>query len=81
MFDDTLDSSWGERSRRGITTLTSFGLQALAVGALLILPLFRPTGFPLLRPLSTPVSLGQPTAEAPVARPRSSLNTVPASSA
>ena len=32
MFDDTLDSSWDERSRRGLTTLTSFGLQALAVG-------------------------------------------------
>jgi hypothetical protein len=44
MFDDTLNSSWDERSRRGLTTLTSFGLQALAVGLLLVLPLLRPTG-------------------------------------
>ena len=65
MFDDTLDSSWDKRSRRGMTTLTSFGLQALAVGVLLVLPLLRPAGLPLFRPLSTPVSLGRPLGEAP----------------
>src|SRR5258708_28523760 len=59
MFDDTLDSSWDERSRRGMTTLTSFGLQALAVGVLLVLPLLRPAGLPLLRQISTPVSMGR----------------------
>ena len=36
MFDDTLNSSWDDRSRHGLTTLTSFGLQALAVGVLLV---------------------------------------------
>ena len=46
MFNDTLNSSWDERSRRGLTTLTSFGLQALAVGVLLVLPLLRPTACP-----------------------------------
>jgi protein TonB len=68
MFDNTLNSSWDERSRRGLTALTSFGLQALAVGFLLILPLFRPTGLPSLRPLSTPVSVGESLAEAPAVR-------------
>src|ERR1700678_863351 len=63
MFDDTLNSSWDERSRRGFTTLASFGLQALAVGALLVLPLLRLPGLPLLRPLATPVSMGQPQVE------------------
>jgi protein TonB len=63
MFADTLNSSWAERSRRGWTTLTSFGLQALVAGALLLLPLLRPTGLPLFRQLSTPVSLGQPLGE------------------
>ena len=29
MFTSTLNSSWDERSRRGLTTLTSFGVQAL----------------------------------------------------
>ena len=35
MFSDMLDSSWSERVRRGWTTLTSFGLQALVVGVVL----------------------------------------------
>jgi protein TonB len=68
MFDDTLNSSWDQRSRRGLTALTSFGLQALAVGGLLILPLLRPPGLPMLRQLSTPVSLGEPLAAPPTAR-------------
>jgi periplasmic protein TonB len=75
MFDDTLSSSWDERSRRGLTTLTSLGLQVLAVGVLLVLPLLRPAGSPLLRPLSTPVSMGQPLAEAPAARAHAGANT------
>jgi protein TonB len=74
MFDDALNSSWNERSRRGFTTLTSFGLQALAVGALLVLPLLRPAALPLLRRLATPVSVGQPN-EAPTVRPHAGTNT------
>lgn len=60
---DHTTSSWDERSRRGLTALTSFGLQALAVGVLLILPLLRPQGLPLFRQLSTPVSLAPPPGE------------------
>ena len=74
MFTTTLNSSWDERSRRGWTTLTSFGAQALVGGVLLILPLLRPAGLPSLRPLSTPVSLGQPTAEPVANTVRSSGN-------
>jgi protein TonB len=68
MFTSTLNSSWDERSRRGLTTLSSFGIQALVGGVLLLLPLLRPTGLPSLRPLSTPVSLGEPLGEPPPAR-------------
>jgi periplasmic protein TonB len=75
MFDDTLDSSWDERARRGMTTLTSFGLQALAVGVLLVLPLLRPAGLPLSRPLSTPVSLGS-LGEPPLVATHAGTNTV-----
>jgi protein TonB len=75
MFDDTLNSSWDERSRRGLTTLTSFGLQALAAGILIVLPLLRPAGLPLFRQLSTPVSVGQPLADAPVVRAQAGANT------
>jgi periplasmic protein TonB len=81
MFDDTLNSSWNERSRRGLTTLTSFGLQALAVGGLLVLPLLRPMGLPLLRQLSTPVSVGEPLAEAPAVRTHAGANTAAQSTA
>jgi periplasmic protein TonB len=66
MFDDTLRSSGDELSRRGLSALTSFGLQALVVAALLVFPLLRPMGLPALRALSTPVSLGRPLGEAPV---------------
>jgi protein TonB len=53
---------------------TSFGLQALAVGALLVLPLLRPAALPLLRRLATPVSVGQPN-EAPTVKPHAGTNT------
>jgi periplasmic protein TonB len=79
MFDDTLNASWDERSRRGLTTLTSFALQVLAAGVLLVLPLLRPAGLPLLRQLSTPVSIGQPLADAPAVRTHAGANTAPRS--
>lgn len=66
LFSTAPTASWDDRSRRGLTTLTSFGLQALAVGFLLALPLLRPMGLPSLRPVSAPVSLGQPLAEVPL---------------
>lgn len=63
MFAGTLDSSWVDRSRRGWTTLTSFGLQALVVGALLCIPLLHPDALPLFRKIAAPVSLGSPNPE------------------
>ncbi len=77
MFTSTLNSSWDERSRRGLTTLTSFGVQALVGGVLLLLPLLRPTGLPSLRQLSAPVSLGQPLAESAAVTMRASGNAAP----
>jgi protein TonB len=65
MFDRTLNSSWDERSHRGLATLTSLGLQALAVTVLLMLPLLRPQGLPSFHQLSTPISWGQPLAAPP----------------
>ena len=63
MFDRTLSSSWNDRSRRGLATLTSLGLQVLAVGVLLLLPVLRPQVLPSFHQLSTPVSWGQPATE------------------
>jgi protein TonB len=77
MFERTLNSSWDERSRLGLTTLTSLGLQALAVGVFLVLPLLRPTGLPLFRQLSTPVSLGQPLGEPAEVGPHAGANAAP----
>jgi periplasmic protein TonB len=75
MFDRTLNSSWDERSRRGLMTVISLGLQTLAVAVLLVFPLFRPQGLPLFHQLSTPISWGQPLASPPTPRARVSANT------
>jgi periplasmic protein TonB len=71
MFENTLSSSWDERSRRGLTALTSFGVQVLAVAILLIVPLLRPNGIPLLRQLSAPISLAEAQPEPALVRARS----------
>lgn len=52
-----LETSWAQRSRRSWTTLTSFGLEALALGLLLLLPLWKTVGLPSAHTLSTPVTL------------------------
>jgi periplasmic protein TonB len=72
MFAETLESSWPERGRRGWTTLTSFGLQAMVAGTLLLLPLLRPTGLPSFHQISTPISLGQPLGDTSIRRARAS---------
>ena len=61
MFTDSLlEASWAQRARRCFTTLTSFGLQVLILGLLLLLPLWKTVGLPAARSVSTPVSLGRP---------------------
>jgi protein TonB len=75
LFAGAVDASWGERARRGWLTLTSFGLQALVVVALLIVPLLRPSGFPSFRQLTMPISLG-PLGEAPVVRAHAGSNVI-----
>src|SRR5271165_971770 len=66
MFADSLlQPSFDQRLRRSWTTLSSFGLQAFAMALLLLLPLVKPDRIPLLHRLATPVSLGQPMADAP----------------
>ncbi|MGA8431534.1 MAG: energy transducer TonB [Candidatus Sulfotelmatobacter sp.] len=61
MFADSmLESSWAQRSRRGWTTLSSFGLQAVVMGILLLLPLIRPIALPFLQPLAAPIALAVP---------------------
>jgi protein TonB len=59
MFGDSLlETSWAQRTRRGWTTLTSFGLEAVIIGLLLLLPLLKTVGLPSTRPISTPVTIG-----------------------
>jgi periplasmic protein TonB len=74
MFDRALNSSWDERSRRGLTTVISLGLQSLAVAVLLVFPLLKPLGLPSFHQLSTPISWGQPLASPPTPRARMSTN-------
>jgi len=69
MFADSLlETSWAERSRRGWTTLTSFGLQGLMMGLLLLVPLLAPVGLPFLRPMSSPIALAVPRGAPPAAQ-------------
>jgi protein TonB len=59
MFAESLlETSWAERGRRSWMTLTSFGLQAVIVGLLLLIPLLTTVGLPSARALKPPVSLG-----------------------
>jgi periplasmic protein TonB len=66
MFAESiLETSWAQRTRRSWMTVTSFGLQALVIGLLLLLPLWKTVGVPTSRTLSTPISLGRTAAEPP----------------
>jgi protein TonB len=60
MFAESmLEVSWAERGRRSWTTLTSFGLQAVIIGLLLLIPVLSTVGLPNSRTVSTPISLGR----------------------
>ncbi len=60
MFADSLlETSWAQHGRRSWTTLTSFGLQAAAIGLLLMIPILQTVGLPLARTVSTPISMGR----------------------
>jgi len=79
MFTESmLEPSWGQRTRRSWTTLTSFGLQVLIIGLLLLLPLWKTIGLPAARTVSTPISLGRIAVETAPA-PRSGGATAPRS--
>jgi len=59
MFAESLlETSRADQGRRGWTTLTSFGLQAVIIGLLLLIPLLTTVGLPLTRTVSTPVHIG-----------------------
>ena len=61
MFADSLlETSWAYRGRRSWTTLTSFGLQAVMIGLLLLIPLLTTVGVPINPMVTTPVSWGAP---------------------
>jgi len=66
MFADSLlETSWAYRGRRSWTTLTSFGLQAVIIGLLLMIPLLTTVGLPINPLVTTPVSWGAPPPAAP----------------
>ena len=60
MFAESLlEVSWAERERRSCMTLASFGLQAVIVGLLLLIPMLTTVGLPLARTVSTPITMGR----------------------
>jgi protein TonB len=70
MFAESmLETSWAQRTRQSWTTLTSFGLQAVVIALLLVLPLWKTVGLPSARTVSTPISVGRVATE-PAPQPR-----------
>lgn len=60
MFAESiLETSWAQHTRRGWTTLTSFGVQLVIIGALLAIPLLQTVGIPLARTVSTPLTMSR----------------------
>jgi periplasmic protein TonB len=60
MFADSLlETSWAHHSRRGWSTLTSFGAQVVAIGFLLLIPVLSSVSPPAARSVATPISLGR----------------------
>jgi periplasmic protein TonB len=64
--DRMLEGAWTDRplanlARRSWATVTSFGLQAILIGLLLLLPLLKTVGVPLTRrTVPVPISAGNP---------------------
>jgi periplasmic protein TonB len=70
MFADfSPDSDWSNHSHRGWTTLISFAVQSVAVGSLLLLPLFYTEGLPRLAMLAPLLAPAPPPAAPPTPRP------------
>ena len=67
------DSTWGNQSRQGWTTLGSFALQALLISALLVLPLLYTTGLPRLQLISPLLVPTPPPGPAPRSRMASAV--------
>ncbi|MGC1450903.1 MAG: energy transducer TonB [Candidatus Sulfotelmatobacter sp.] len=66
MFAESmLETSWAQRTRRNWTKFTSFGVQALVIGLVLLLPLLKTVGLPSGRVLPTPISWGTPPPSGP----------------
>lgn len=59
------ENSWAQRTRRSGTMLTSFGLQVLVIGLLLVVPLWKTVEPPSAHVLPTPVSWGVPPSVTP----------------
>lgn len=57
--ESILETSWAQHTRRGWTTLTSFGVQVVIIGALLAIPLLQTVGIPLARNVSTPITMSR----------------------
>lgn len=55
--DSMLETSWTHRSRRGWSTLTSFGMQFVVLGLVVLLSILKSVVMPAVQTISTPVFL------------------------
>jgi periplasmic protein TonB len=61
--DSLLQSSWAQRSRRSLSTLTSFGMQAIVIGLIILLSLLKSVMMPTAQTVSTPITMSRPAPE------------------
>jgi periplasmic protein TonB len=76
--DSLLQSSWAQRSRRSLSTLTSFGMQAIVISALILLSLLKSVMMPTAQTVSTPITMSRLAPE-PFAAHSHGGSTAPAS--
>jgi len=70
--DSLLEVSWAQRSRRSLSTLTSFAIEAVVLALIVLLSLLRSMEMPsVLRTVSTPIAAGRPEPRPLASRPHS----------
>jgi protein TonB len=81
MFTDSmLDTSWAHRSRQGWSTLTSFSMQFVVIGLVILLSILKSVVVPTAQTIATPVFLGRlaPAPSTPHPQTGSAAPTAPA---
>jgi periplasmic protein TonB len=76
--DSMLQSSWAQRSRRSLSTLTSFGMQAIVIGLIILLSLLKSVVTPTTQTVVTTPLFASRLAPEPISHPSGGGSSAPA---